>query len=353
VKTPARVSFLPDLCGVRAQFTVVMVGELLAFILTVVRAGFAEAALTELALLSLYIQWIGLSAAGALCALRGWLGRQSETTEALAAYALVIAVALLIAEAAWWLCTPFGANLSLLLIGHGALLARTLAVTAIVTAVVLRYFYVQHHWQERTAAAASAQLQALQARIRPHFLFNCMNTIASLTRSDPATAERAIEDLSDLLRASLANHQQLVPLADEFDLVQRYLAIETLRLGPRLKVLWATDGLPAGLQLPPLSLQPLVENAIHHGIERLAQGGVIGIEATVAEGRLRITISNPVADADSPPVSGNHVAQENLRQRLAARYGAAGELRIEQTAQAYRATLMIPMESSTHADRHR
>jgi len=226
-------------------------------------------------------------------------------------------------------------------------------VTAIVTAVVLRYFYVQHHWQERTAAAASAQLQALQARIRPHFLFNCMNTIASLTRSDPATAERAIEDLSDLLRASLSNHQQLVPLPDEFDLVRRYLAIETLRLGPRLKVLWATDGLPAGLQLPPLSLQPLVENAIHHGIERLAQGGVIGIEATVAEGRLRITISNPVTDANSPPVSGNHVAQENLRQRLAARYGAAGELRIEQTAQAYRATLIIPIESKTHADRHR
>jgi two-component system sensor histidine kinase AlgZ len=353
LKAPARESFLPDLCGIGAQFTVVMVGELLAFVLSVVRAGFTEAALMELALLSLYIQWIGLSAAGVLCGSRRLLGHQGEAAEALIAYALVMTVALVIAEAAWWLCTPFGGNLSLLQIGHGELLARTLAVTAIVTAVVLRYFYVQHHWQERTAAAASAQLQALQARIRPHFLFNCMNTIASLTRSDPVTAERAIEDLSDLLRASLSNHQELVALADELQLVKRYLAIEALRLGPRLQVRWATDGLPAGVRLPPLSLQPLVENAIHHGIERLAGGGVIGIEATVHDRALQVTISNPLGRADGAPVSGHHLAQENLRQRLAARYGAAGNLRIEQTAHEYRATLIIPMESATHADRHR
>ncbi len=348
-----RASFLPELCAIRAQFTVVMMGQLLAFVLTLARAGFSSQALPELALLSLYIQWIGLSVAGVLCLARPLLARRSELAEAFLAYGLVLGVAGAVSEVGWWLVTPLGADLSVLQIGHWALLGRTLGIAAIVGAVVLRYFYVQHHWQERTAAAAAAQLQALQARIRPHFLFNCMNTIASLARSDPPTAERAIEDLSDLLRASLANPPHAVLLEDEIALVKRYLAIEALRLGSRLQVAWQVDGLPGDLQVPPLSLQPLVENAIHHGIEPLAGGGLIRIEAECQNGRLSLSVTNPLAGPGSLQAPGNRLAQDNLRQRLKARYGEQAGLRITAADHEYRATMYLPGEPLGDEDRDR
>lgn len=350
---PARASFLPDLCGIRALFTVVIAGQLLAFALTLARGASGLDALTELALLSLYIQWIGLSAAGVLCAVRLRLARLSKRLEATLAYALVLVVATALAEAAWWIMTPFGIELPLLRIGHASLVVRSLAITAIVGAVVLRYFYVQHQWRERTAAAAAAQLQALQARIRPHFLFNCMNTIASLIRANPAAAERAVEDLSDLLRASLSNTQPMVRLDEELALVRRYLAIEALRLGSRLQVQWDLPALPPALELPQLSLQPLVENALRHGIEPLPAGGVVRIGAALTDGFLRLTVSNPRPADGSLHASGNRLAQNNLRQRLLARYGESAELQISETESEYRATMIIPCESPTDAYRNR
>lgn len=339
-----RASFLPDLCGIRALFTVVIAGELLAFALTLARGGAGLSALTELALLSLYIQWIGLSAAAVLCALRTRLARLGERLEASLAYGLVLLVAVLVAEATWWLMTPFGSELPLLQISHASLLLRSLGIAAILAAVVLRYFYVQHHWRERTAAAATAQMQALQARIRPHFLFNCMNTIASLIRSNPVAAEQAVEDLSDLLRASLASTQPMVALDEELMLVRRYLAIEALRLGARLRVEWDLSALPPGLEVPQLSLQPLVENALRHGIEPLPAGGVVRIGAQLADGCLRLSVRNPLPPAGSH-ASGNRLAQDNLRQRLRARYGDAAQLEIGETAGDYLATMTIPCEA--------
>ena len=352
--TPSsRASFLPDLCGLRALFTVVIAGELLAFALTLARGADGLDALTELALLSLYIQWIGLSAAATLCLLRRQLARLGERLEASLAYGLVLLVALLLAEVAWWLMTPFGAELPLLQISHASLLLRSLGITAMVAAVVLRYFYVQHHWRERTAAAAAAQLQALQARIRPHFLFNCMNTIASLIRANPAAAERAVEDLSDLLRASLASTQPMVSLEAEFTLVRRYLAIEALRLGGRLQVVWELPVLPPGLEVPQLSLQPLVENALRHGIEPLPAGGVVRIGAALSGGQLRLSVSNPRPPADRLEAHGNRLAQDNLRQRLQARYGEAAGLQIDDSAGEYLATMTIPCQADGDAHRNR
>ncbi len=350
---PTRASFLPDLCGLQALFTVVIAGQLLAFALTLARGASGLEALAELALLSLYIQWIGLSAAATLCLSRRHLRRLGERREASLAYGLVLLVALLLAESAWWLMTPFGSELPLLQISHARLLLCSLGITAIVAAVVLRYFYVQHQWRERTAAAAAAQLQALQARIRPHFLFNCMNTIASLIRANPAAAERAVEDLSDLLRASLASTQPMVPLEAELTLVRRYLAIEALRLGGRLQVVWALPVLPTALEVPQLSLQPLVENALRHGIEPLPAGGVVRIGATLENGRLRLWVSNPLPPAGQLQAHGNRLAQDNLRQRLQARYGEAADLHIEETGDEYLATMTLPCGTDGDAHRNR
>lgn len=336
-------SFLPDLCGVRPLFAVVIIGELLVFMLVVVRAGFSDVALHELALLSLYVQWIGMSAAAALCVSRRWLSRLGERAAAALSYGLVMAIAAAVCGLATLIIYPQSGDDALVALDVRDFWLRTLSISAIVAALVLRYFYVQHQWKQRTAAAASARLQALQARIRPHFLFNCMNTIASLTRSDAARAERAIEDLADLFRASLSDARHLVTLASECELVRRYLAIEGLRLGPRLAVEWATEDLPDGARIPPLTLQPLVENAIYHGIEPSPAGGVIRIEGRRDGEMLSIEISNPV-----PPTGGrdggNRIAQENVRQRLSAHFGARGRLEVERDRDGhYRARVTWPV----------
>ena len=150
---------------------------------------------------------------------------------------------------------------------------QNLAVCAIATGLALRYFYVTHQWQANVEAEAQSRVRALQARIRPHFLFNSMNTIASLTRSNPKVAEQAIADLSDLFRASLREHRERIPLAHEIEIARAYERVERLRLGERLQVDWQVDGLPMDAKVPALILQPLLENAVYHGIEPLDQGG--------------------------------------------------------------------------------
>jgi two-component system sensor histidine kinase AlgZ len=333
--------FIPDLCGIRALFAVVIVDELVAFILTLARGNFDDAA-SDLALVSLFVQWIGLSAAAVLCLSRRWLRRLPEAGVAVVSYALILAVVVLVCEIAWWIAHPEGAASPLIAGTRASFLFRTSAVGAIVGALVLRYFYVQHHWQLRVASEARARLQALQARIRPHFLFNCMNTIASLTRSDPARAEQAIEDLADLFRATLSEERALVPLAGELALVRRYLDIEALRLQSRLVVEWELAPPPDGVFIPQLSLQPLVENAIYHGIEPAPAGGTIRIGGAILGDHMQISISNPLAAGGSTHAAGNRVAQDNVRQRLAAHFGDAGRLDISAGDGEYRVTVTLP-----------
>ena len=337
-----RATFLPDMCGVRALFGVVIIGELLAIALTLAGTGVAGGALDRFSLLSLFIQWIGLSAAAALCVSRRALGRLPENTAAVVAYLLILLVVYVVCEIVWWIVNPLAGDAPLVRLTRGDFLVRTLGISAIVGALALRYFFVQHHWKLRTVSEAEARLDALQARIRPHFLFNCMNTIASLTRTDPMAAERAVEDLADLFRASMAETKTLATLDDEFALVRGYLNIEMLRLGERLKTTWDIDTVRGSERIPLLTLQPLVENAIYHGIEPLADGGVIDIRAEVIDDAIAITISNPVTDATSPHYRGNRLAQDNVRDRLIARFGDNGRLDVRADDGRYRVTVTIP-----------
>ncbi|MCC6710141.1 MAG: histidine kinase [Gammaproteobacteria bacterium] len=350
-KTPSRepgldndAVFLPDLCGVHALFVVVISSELVAFIVIIARHGFGPSFVDELALLSMYTQWLGLSSAGALCLARRPLAGRSERTIAIASFLLVVAIAWLVAELAWWVLNPVVGAGAIIQIRHDDLVWRTVCVAAIVAALVLRYFYVQFHWKQRMASEASARLEALQARIRPHFFFNCMNTIASLTRSDPPLAERAVEDLADLFRASLADAREPVSFATEIDFVERYLSIERLRLGERLQIDWQLETLPASARLPLLSLQPIVENAIYHGIEPSRGGGTIVIAARSLANRLEVTVSNPFeADSATHHHDGNRIALNNVRQRLRAHFGDDAELHSEQRDGRYVVCLRVPL----------
>ena len=342
-RAPSAASFLPDLCGVTALFAVVIIGELVAIIITVADTGFGAGFFHEVGLLSIYVQWLGMSAAAVLCMSRKILNRFGEQQAPILSYLLVVGVTYAVCEVAWWVVTPVDDAGAIIPLSHNDLLLRTMVVSSIVAALVLRYFYVQFHWKQRIASEALARLEALQARIRPHFFFNCMNSIASLTRSDPDRAERAIEDLADLFRASLADAKGPVPLTEEIAFVERYLSIEQLRLGDRLSVDWQVEDLPPQVVVPLLSLQPLVENAIYHGIEPALDGGTVTISAHRLNGKVELVVCNPVSDASPSRHEGNRIAIENVRQRLAAHFGAAADLQITHDEQQYVVRFSVPV----------
>ncbi|MEX2482389.1 MAG: histidine kinase [Gammaproteobacteria bacterium] len=336
--------FLPDLCGFNTLFVVVVVAALVALIIAIAGHGLGPGLPDALALLALYAEWLGLSAAAALCLARKPLRGCSERTVAVVSYLLVVGVTYVIAELAWWVVDPVVGAGALSTLSRGDLVLRTIVISAVVAALVLRYFYVQFHYRQRIASEARARLEALQARIRPHFFFNCMNTIASLTRSDPALAERAVEDLADLFRASMADARAPVAVAEEIAFVERYLNIERLRLGARLNIDWRLEPLPASARLPLLSLQPIIENAIYHGIEPAAAGGRIGIAARVKDGRLEVDISNPVPAPADDHHHGNQLALDNVRERLRAHFGDAAVLVTRRDGDIFHVHLAVPLE---------
>ncbi|HID48617.1 MAG TPA: sensor histidine kinase, partial [Chromatiales bacterium] len=192
--------------------------------------------------------------------------------------------------------------------------------------------------------------QALQSRIRPHFLFNSMNTIASLVHAEPGQAEAAVENLADLFRASLSDARARIPLHEELDLCRRYLSIEALRLGDRLRQHWQVDALPGDALVPPLLLQPLLENAVYHGIEPRTEGGRIDIEGQREDGDIVIRIRNPLnGHSGQGHANGNRIALDNIRQRLAALYGRHGGLHIDRDDRHYTTTLRFPYQTD-HED---
>lgn len=341
--TPIRKSsFLPDFCGVRMVFVVVLIAELLAIILTLSETAYFGNWASDLALKSLFIQWAALFSVAALCLARRWLNSLPDHWAAGLGYLLVLTVCLLISELAWRLLGEEGMR-TFTTQSHGVFLLRTMGISAIVSALALRYFYVQHQWRKHIESEAESRIQALQARIRPHFLFNCLNTIASLARSRPPLAEEAIEDLSDLFRISLKDAKQLSTLRDEVDLCRRYLRIEMHRLGQRLHVEWNVDTLPQDARLPPLLLQPLIENAIYHGIELLPDGGVIHISGRINDNRLMLCVDNPLPpEGQMRHHHGNQLAQENTAQRIFAFFGDQGSFKTDIHNNRYHVEMGIP-----------
>ncbi len=335
--------FLPSFCDVRMVFAVVVIAQLLAFIITLVSPGVMQNAWGNLGLISLFMQWIALTSAAMLCVCRPMLARMGNRVAAAVSYLLVLLVTAVVSELAFWLMLASTMFPEISVDLHATFLLRNLTISTVIAAIVLRYLYVQFQWRQQLKAEARARIQALQARIRPHFLFNSMNTIAALTRSAPEAAETAIEDLSDLFRASLNNSQQQATLAEELTLARRYLSIEALRLGERLAVEWHMDGVPLTTVLPPLILQPLLENAIYHGIERLPEGGTIQVDGDCRDGFVTIAISNPVlSGAAGEQPAGHRIAQENIRQRLQIIFGDSASLVSTLTAGVYKVVMHFP-----------
>ena len=230
---------------------------------------------------------------------------------------------------------------------HHLFILRTFAISSIVIALAMRYLYVSSEWRRSIVLEAQARISALQALIRPHFLFNSMNTIASLTRTDPQQAEEAVEDLSDLLRANLGGSGDRTSLKEELEVAAIYQRIEKLRLGDRLAVRWDVAKLPMRALIPSLTIQPLLENAIYHGIELLPNGGEVLVAGRRDDKFIEISISNPVAAGEKRAKGGNQMALANIRQRFELAYGSRAMVEVEESESAYGVKLRFPYESLT------
>lgn len=337
--------FLPDFCSAPVVLVVVLIAELTAFILVIARhlPGEGMRLWLDLARISLFLQWIALSSAAVLCLARKLLARIPQRFAAFTSYLLLLAVTAVLSELAYQLSNFTGIGHELLPTSHAGFVTRNLIVCAIISALMLRYFYVQYQWKRNVQREARSRIEALQARIRPHFLFNSMNTIASLIRSSPELAERAVEDLSDLFRASLTERAH-VSLQEEIALARQYLEIESLRLGDRLRTSWQMDELPMDARVPRLTLQPLLENAIYHGVETLAEGGEVTIVGRRREGLLQITIFNPLPPSDAPRRHGNQMALENVRERLKLAWPDLADVEVQSSDSKFSVSVQLPYE---------
>ena len=327
----AREPWLPDLCRLQRLAIMFAVAELAVLVVALAPDGGREWSLARFVSASGFALWLALTMAVLLCALRTWLSRWSRPVGGLIAVLLSAWVTAIGALLLYAVDAALGYGLVPGGVTSGRFAWGTAAVAALIVAVVLRYLYAVDRWQAQVQASARAQADALQARIRPHFLFNSMNTIAGVLRRDPAVAERAVLDLSDLFRAALGAGEGDSTLAEEVALAERYLAIEQLRLGDRLRVEWErVEPLPWELPLPRLLLQPLVENAVLHGISRLPAGGTVRIGLVVEAGELRVSVRNPAPPPPPPGVPARRAgdgaghAQRNIGDRLAFALPGAG-----------------------------
>lgn len=340
---PAGPHALPDLCSVRVVFTVVVCAELVAFVLTLALPGGEEGRWVTLALLSLFVQLIALCCAALLCAARAHLERLGETVAGFAAWGLVMAVTAALSVAAIAVAREAGIAGVLAGVGRTEFVMRSVAVAGILAAVVLRYLYLQARARRTAEAQSRARYEALQARIRPHFLFNALNTIAALARTRPAVAEEMAEDLAELIRGSLAEGVQPATLAAELELAERYLRMEALRLGDRLRYeLECAEG-AGDLLLPHLTLQPLVENAVYHGIEPSPDGGAVRVGAARDGDAVSIEVSNPLPPEGGPRRGGHHMALANINERLRLLHGGRARVEAREDGGIYRVRLRVPL----------
>jgi two-component system sensor histidine kinase AlgZ len=332
--------FLPDFCAIRSVFAVVVTGELLAVLLSLAVISQLQEFVKTLSLVSLLVQWIALTTIALLCLLKNQLLRMDNRLAGLVAFVLLLVMTALVSLLAGWTDRYLG--LALFTVDRGMLL-RVLGIAAIVGLVALHYLYLQALWQRHMEAENMARLQALHSRIRPHFLFNSMNTIASLTRSDPALAEKVVEDLADLFRVSLGDAAKPSTLARELHLARQYLGIEQVRLGDRLRVEWEVDELPDEAMMPPMILQPLLENAVYHGIEPSADGGKIQVTGCYRRRRVNLSIRNSLpSEGETSHRQGNRLAMENIRARLAGVFDMEASLTESQVDGEFQVRLVFP-----------
>lgn len=273
-----------------------------------------------------------------LYAIAPWIARQTQMTGALLVAGLTVLVGI-------GVHTLFARELA-----HPPLaLLRHIAFSLLIVGVLIGYFGLRA--KALSPAIAESRLQALQARIRPHFLFNSINAVLSIVRTDPKQAETALLDMADLFRVLMKNNRELVPLADEIELCRQYLALERLRLTDRLTVEWHLNSMPGDALIPPLVLQPLLENAVYHGIEPSSTPGIVSINIFYKGGEVHAILRNPYRADGGSHHGGNKMALRNIHERLKLHFDAEGVLESRIRDDIYEVHIRMPYRTTKVAPR--
>ncbi len=333
--------FLPDWRQKRELLRLLLFGLLLALALVLAAALSAtDLSMAEFERQTLFITACLIWSAGLMQLTRPWLRHCPLPLATFLAWLLVLIVV-----------GAFSAFVLKFIAATGGLFwwLRNEAIAAILGGILLHYMSLAHSLRRRQQAEMGARLQALQSRIRPHFLFNSMNLIAELVHSDPDKAETAIENLSHLFRATLRETVD-VPIGEELELCQDYIDIEKLRLGERLQVRWQINAIPEEICIPLLTLQPLLENAIYHGVEHRSEASELRISVHHDGERVSIVVVNPTASTGArQPTRGHQMALSNIRERLQARYGETAKLTTSADRDVFISYLSYPCKLARHA----
>ena len=320
---------LPDFRNLGATVRILLLGNAAGFAAALIQSQNLQQLGQQCQDLAAVLEPVLLASLVSLYVLSKWLARLPYTwgivvvmTLGIVWTALVLKAGLVPGEA----ITPFG-------------LTRAWVLCALVTALLVAYFF----WRARaySPALADARLQALQARIRPHFLFNSLNAVLSLIRRDPKRAEERLEDLAELFRALMQDNRQLSTLAEELALCRQYLNLEQLRLGERLRVDWEIATMPEDALVPQLLLQPLVENAIYHGIEPGVESGTVRICIARDRNQVRLLLTNPY-HPNYQHRAGNRMALANIRERLALHFDVEASLDTQVAGDRFEIRMVLP-----------
>jgi two-component system sensor histidine kinase AlgZ len=338
--------FVPDFGSFGIAVRLVLLAELIAVIITIGRnSSFDAHAWQELNMLSAFALLVSLCIVIGLKLCSPLIRRMHALSGAFVVFLLLLCMTALATELMVFALHYFGFISQRWPSWQSDLLVRSLIIAALIGIPGLRYLFLQHRAEVDAKSQQDAKLQALQSRIRPHFLFNSLNSVASLTRSDPKRAESVLQDLADLFRVLLADARKLVPISAEREISRQYLEIEKMRLGDRLRVSWHVSNVPRYAMIPALTLQPLLENAIYHGIEPRFAGGTVRIELWGEGETLNVLISNPLPDVrgGSSHNQGNKIAQDNIRQRLATQFGDRASMQAFEQGGQYHVKLSMPV----------
>lgn len=331
---------LPNLCQGQFLIRLIVLAQAIAVVLAFAPGMQAEP-WQRLGLISLFVHWVALLTTVCLCQLRRCLNRLAPVWLLIASVLIFeIATVLVSLISHSWLQAQhpsMSASLS------GFVLANMM-ISGIVAVIAIQFFIIHTEHNQQIRSQSRAEFNALQARIEPHFLFNSLNTVAELIHVAPDDAEQALLNLSTLFRAAL-NAGQVISLADELKLSSQYLSLEQWRLGERMTVQWDLPEPVPALQLPALTIQPLLENAVRHGAEQSQSKAIIHITVLESRRSVSIVITNPLGDKTSQQQRGNGMALDNIRQRLQLHFGADAQLHSASSEGRFRVKLVLPKQA--------
>ena len=335
--------FLPDFCNGQTVFNAVLLAESLALIITLVSKEITGSLFRDLLLISLFIQWIALFSVAMLCYLRPWLNSLPPLRAGIIAYLLLVGITLLCGELAMWVLWAVGSNPVLHPEWYRYFQLQNFALAVIIDGLALHYFLSRHQLKLSTAAEAKARMQVMQYRLRPYFLFNSMNIIASLTRSSPSKAEEATEDLADLFRLMLDEKKSLVPVNNEMTVASKYIKLEKMRFDNRLNDVWNTEHFPLHARMPVLMLQLLLEIAIRQSLEKTSGPVEITIDSRLDDGLMHLDVCSPQLQPVEKIENEEQEALGNIRDRLATHYENRATLSLQTKNSAQCLSLAIPV----------